>query len=69
VFQFGTLNRRFGWIYKASLDLYRNRKRKKQVVARVPYRISYSFQYDQFKKPNPLQSAIQTITISRILKY
>lgn len=69
VLQFGTLNRRFGWIYKASLDLYRNRKRKKQVVERVPYRISYSFQYDQFKKPNQLQSAIQTITISRILKY
>lgn len=69
VFQFGTLNRRFGWMYKASLDLYRNHKRKKQVVARVPYRISYSFQYDQFKRPNPLQSATQTITISRILKY
>ena len=69
IFQFGTLNRRFGWMYKASLDLYRNHKRKKQVIARVPYRISYSFQYDQFKKPNPVQSAIQTITISRILKY
>jgi hypothetical protein len=69
VFQFGTLNRRFGWIYKASLDLYRNRKRKKQVIERVPYRISYTFQYDQFKKPNPLQSATQTITLSRILKY
>lgn len=69
IFQFGTLNRRFGWMYKASLDLYRNHKRKKQVIERVPYRISYSFQYDQFKKPNPLQSAIQTITISRILKY
>ncbi len=69
IFQFGTLNRRFGWIYKASLDLYRNRKRKKQVIERVPYRISYSFQYDQFSQSNPLQSAIQTITFSRILKY
>ncbi|WP_373553651.1 hypothetical protein [Haliscomenobacter sp.] len=69
VFQFGTLNRRFGWIYKASLDLYRNRKRKKQVIERVPYRISYTFQYDQFSQSNALQSAIQTITFSRILKY
>lgn len=69
IFQVGTLNRRFGWMYKASLDLYRNRKRKKQVIERIPYRISYTFQYDQFSKPNPLQSAIQTITFSRILKY
>ncbi len=69
IFQFGTLNRRFGWMYRASLDLYRNHKRKKQVIERVPYRISYSFQYDQFKKTNPFQSATQTITISRILKY
>lgn len=69
ILQFGTLNRRFGWIYKASLDLYRNRKRKTHRIERVPYRISYTFQYDQFSQPNPLQSAIQTITFSRILKY
>ncbi len=43
ILQFGTLNRRFGWMYKASLDLYRNRKRKKQVTERVPYRISLRF--------------------------
>lgn len=69
VFQVGTLNRRFGWIYKASLDFYRNRKHKRQVVAKIPYRFSYTFQYDQFSKPNPGQSVIQTITISKILKY
>lgn len=69
VVQIGTLNRRFGWVYKASLDFYRNRKKKKQVVAKIPYRISYSFQYDQYSKPNPAQSAIQTITISKIIKH
>ena len=69
VMQIGTLNRRFGWVYKASLDFYRNRKKKKQVVAKIPYRISYSFQYDQYSKPNPAQSAIQTITISKIIKH
>jgi len=69
VMQIGTLNRRFGWVYKASLDFYRNRKKKKQVVAKTPYRISYSFQYDQYSKPNPAQSAIQTITISKIIKH
>ncbi|WP_353485124.1 hypothetical protein [Haliscomenobacter sp.] len=69
VLQTGTLNRRFGWVYKASLDFYRNRKKKKQVVAKIPYRISYSFQYDQYSKPNPAQFAIQTITISKIIKH
>lgn len=69
IFQVGTLNRRFGWIYKASLDLYRNHKRRRTLVARVPYRITYTFQYDQFSKPNPGQMALQTITISKILKY
>lgn len=69
VVQTGTLNRRFGWVYKASLDFYRNRKKKKQVVEKIPYRISYSFQYDQYSQPNPAQSAIQTITISKIIKH
>lgn len=69
IFQVGTLNRRFGWIYKASLDFYRNRKHKRQVVAKIPYRFSYTFQYDQFSKPNPGQSVIQTISFSKILKY
>lgn len=69
IFQVGTLNRRFGWIYKASLDLYRNRKHKRKPVAKIPYRISYTFQYDQFSKPNPAQSVMQTITFSKILKY
>lgn len=69
VVQIGTLNRRFGWVYKASLDFYRNRKHKRQIVAQVPYRISYTFQYDQFSKPNSFQSVIQTLTFSKILKY
>lgn len=69
IFQVGTLNRRFGWIYKASLDFYHTRRQRRQVLAKIPYRIAYTFQYDQFSKPNPGQSVIQTITISKILKY
>lgn len=69
IFQVGTLNRRFGWVYKASLDLYRTRKHKRKPVTKIPYRISYTFQYDQFSKPNPAQSVLQSITLSKILKY
>jgi uncharacterized protein YjhX (UPF0386 family) len=69
ILQVGTLNRRFGWMYKASLDLYRKRKHKRKTVELIPYRISYTFQYDQYSQPNRFQSVVHSIGLARILKF
>jgi hypothetical protein len=67
ILQVGSWNRLVHVQNQVSLDFYINQRRRKKVVARHPYRLTYFWSYMQMSHPNLFQMGIHSIGFAKII--
>jgi hypothetical protein len=68
IIQIGSWNTFFYLENRLSLDFYLRKRKSRKIVAHVPYRLSYYWNYSQMNQPNELRTGIHTLSFTKVLR-